>query len=230
MNYIENFSNLGFVVAAGGVSRRFGKNDKLFANFAEKPLFVHVLSTLKKYIHQDNIVLVCHPERLFDFKKKSDEFFPDWKPRILEGGVTRMHSVANGLKALPDNLEYVGVQDAARPFLSFKMIDSCYSEAERCGSGVIAKKISDTVKECDRDLFVRNTVDRESLYTVETPQIFSYSKLKVAYEKAFSAKFAITDDAGVMEYAGYPVNLVISREFNIKITDPEDFLLAEKIF
>jgi 2-C-methyl-D-erythritol 4-phosphate cytidylyltransferase len=142
--------------------------------------------------------------------------------RIVEGGDTRMRSVFNGLKALPESAEFAAVHDAARPFATAKLLLGCFDAARKHGGAVVARRVVDTLKRADTDGFVLDTVDREGLWAVETPQIFPRTELLDAYDKAFAANIAATDDAGVMEASKAPVFLFEHKGDNRKITFPED--------
>ena len=141
---------------------------------------------------------------------------------IVTGGNTRRDSARVGLSALPPSAEYVAIHDAARPFVSPSIIRACVASAREHGSGVPASALTDTVKEADDRGFAARTLDREHLYTVQTPQVFRTDLIKRAHDADTGA--AATDDAALYERVIGPVRLVVMPECadNIKITSPND--------
>ena len=138
-----------------------------------------------------------------------------------------MHSVLNGLFALPETAKFAAVHDAARPLATAELLISSYKAAKKYGAAVTAKRLTDTVKQSDCMCLVLKTLDRNNLWNVETPQIFPTPELKAAYKKAFAEKLVLTDDSAVMENAGYKPFLFEYKLPNVKITYPEDLKIAE---
>jgi len=141
---------------------------------------------------------------------------------IVTGGSTRRDSARIGLSALPQSAEYVAIHDAARPFVAPDIIRACIASAREHGSGVPAMALTDTVKEADDRGFATRTLDREHIYTVQTPQVFRTDLIKRAHEA--DPGLTATDDAALYERAIGPVRLVVMPECadNIKITSPKD--------
>lgn len=165
---------------------------------------------------------------------------PDWLRALLsdrlvvtDGGAERQQSVANGLGRLPAGPSLVLVHDAARPFVTRDVIDRVLAVAARGAVAVPGVPLSDTVKEIDTAGLVVRTVPRERLVAVQTPQAFPRAMLETAHLRARSDAAALagtaTDDATLCERLGHPVRVVAGSLWNIKITTPEDFALAEAL-
>jgi len=142
--------------------------------------------------------------------------------RLCEGGPSRLHSVSSGLDALPANIAVVAVQDAARPLTTARLLERCIESARRLGSGVAARRVTDTIKIVRPDGSVADTPDRETLRAVETPQVFRRDLLERALRRAVETGQIVTDDARAVELLGHPVYLVEHDEFNPKVTFARD--------
>ena len=151
---------------------------------------------------------------------------------IVEGGKERYHSVHEGLKAITD-CTYVLIHDGARPFVDDAILNRVLDVLPECRACVVGMPVKDTIKMSDQEGFVERTLPRELLWTIQTPQSFEYALIREAYDKLAEqepADIKITDDAMVAEYIlQIPVKLVEGSYDNIKITTPEDLLLAELI-
>jgi 2-C-methyl-D-erythritol 4-phosphate cytidylyltransferase len=164
---------------------------------------------------------------------------PEWLRALLSdrlvvtgGGEERRQSVANGLGRLPRGPSLVLVHDAARPFVPSDVIDRVLAVAARGAAAVPGVPLADTVKETDTAGLVVRTVPRERLVAVQTPQAFPREMLETAHLRAKSdaaSAAAATDDATLCERLGHPVRIVAGSPWNIKITTPEDFALAEAL-
>lgn len=215
--------DLGIIIAAGGSGTRFcpGKS-KLFAEYQGLPVFMHSVKNFIDLCPQENFILVVKAGDQHDFTELLHKFLPDRTISLVPGGATRMHSVFNGLRVLPKTAAFVAVHDAARPLATPELLLGCLEKARKHQGAIVAKKVTDTVKKACKNNFITETLDRNALWTVETPQIFHASALTKAYEKAFADKLAATDDAGVMEHAGFNPYLYEHKNDNRKITFPED--------
>ena len=213
--------DMGVVIAAGGSGERFiskHNGNKLLADIGDTPVFMCSVIRFMEVCPLENIIIVVPCFYEDDFKKSLSAHPGASAIKIVHGGETRMNSVYLGLLMLPETLKFVAVQDAARPLITKDLILSSYKFAKAHGSAVVGKKMADTVKKADGNGFVLEDVDREGLWAVETPQVFKRQLLIDAYEKAFEENFAVTDDAGVMKYAGHAVKMFEYRGKNTKIT------------
>ena len=148
-------------------------------------------------------------------------------PAVLApGGDTRQASVLSGLHALPEDAEIVLVHDAARPFVSRETIKRCVESARKYGSGVAAIPVTDTIKRADENGRVLETLPRETLWAMQTPQAFRAAELRAAIETLQARGESATDDARAMEACGHTVRLVEGEAGNIKLTRPEDLAIA----
>jgi len=222
------------IIVAGGMGIRFGGLKKQFLKLSGIPMLVRSADSIFKHpsIMQHIIVV---PEEDIDFVRNDviKPFFSDIDIEIVTGGETRQESVYNGLILTRE--DYVIIHDGVRPLVDAETVDNCIRMASGYGASVVCIPVNDTVKKVEEG-FVIKTVDREEIYLAQTPQAFRKDILELAFEMAFKDNFTATDDAMILEYAierGYlnrkevEVKVVIGSPRNIKITFPEDILLAE---
>jgi 2-C-methyl-D-erythritol 4-phosphate cytidylyltransferase len=145
------------------------------------------------------------------------------------GGLRRQDSVARGLARLEQDCDVVAVHDGARPFVSPGLIDRCVHAARTEGAVVVGLRAKDTVKIVTDQGLVRTTPARESLWQIQTPQAFQTEIIREAYRRAAEEQTDATDDSMLVEKLGHPVRVLEGEETNIKITVPEDLLIAEAL-
>ena len=162
-------------------------------------------------------------------QKYQSRCFPDIDWQVTVGGKERQDSVANGLALITDTEGYVAVHDGARPFAGTEVFARTFAKAKEYGAAIAAVPLKDTVKVVDSRGVVVSTPDRSSLCAVQTPQIFEVNVLRRGYDFLKEHPFAVTDDASLVEASGHPVAVAEGAYENIKVTTPEDLLLAEKI-
>ena len=148
---------------------------------------------------------------------------------LVAGGAERQESVYNGLAALPETTDMVVVHDGVRPFIRPEQISSCIAAAKQHKAAILGIPVADTLKRVDTDGKVVQTIERQLLYQVQTPQVFDYGLLKKAHETSRKIGLQATDDAALVEHMGRPVKMVEGDKLNIKITIPEDLILARFI-
>ena len=214
------------IVAGGKGLRAGGEIPKQFRLIGGKPMLMRTIEAFYNFDYRIRIVVVL-PEGFSNFWNELCEKH-DFRiaHTIVNGGETRFHSVKNGLSEISGD-EIVGIHDAARPFVSKKVIERCYKEAFdfRCGIiPVIEEKNSVRITTG----YEHKPLDRTRLRLVQTPQVFPGDLLKNAYETPYREEF--TDDASVAEDDGVQIKLVEGDEKNIKITTPLDLEFAEFIF
>jgi 2-C-methyl-D-erythritol 4-phosphate cytidylyltransferase len=146
--------------------------------------------------------------------------------QIVPGGKRRQESVKNGIDALPKDSEIVAIHDGVRPFITRTMIEDSIHSAVRNGAVVFAMPVKETIKMSNPDGTVLKTLDRESLWQIQTPQTFQVNIIKEAYYRATKDGFIGTDDATLVERIGGKVHILPGSYANIKITTPEDLSLA----
>ena len=218
---------LGLVVVAGGASRRFGKANKLFELLSGRSLFLHCLENLTPVVGLSNSILVVPTDAVELFRSKLP---PPLKGLpLIPGGAERSASALNGIQALPPEINYVAIQDAARPFASAHLLEVCFQEAIACGGAIAAHRVTDTIKIASADGFIQETPDRSALWAAETPQVFRRDWITEAYTHCIQNNLPVTDDAQAVQLLGHPVHLVENTACNLKITYPAELKLAELI-
>ena len=211
------------IVAAGRGSRAGGGLPKQYRSVAGMPVLRRTLLAFGRHPRIDLILPVIHPDdqALYD---ECAAGLPKVLPAVA-GGATRQQSVHAGLKALPEGVETVLIHDGARPFISSDLIDRVLEGLTGFDGSVAALPIVDTLRRAGTDGLCGDTVDRTSLYRMQTPQAFRLSSLRHAFETAPHDTF--TDDVAVAQAAGLAIRTVDGDERNFKITEPDDFLRAE---
>ena len=214
------------VVAAGKGSRVGGDTPKQFRRVGDEIMLRRTLVTLIEAPGVGMVQPVIRGEDRALFEHAADR--RERLPPAL-GGATRQASVRSGLEALaPHQPEIVLVHDAARPFASQALIARAIAAAEKAGAAVPGLAVTDTVKAVDAQGLVQQTLARESLRTIQTPQGFAYAPLLEAHRRAAAqGREDFTDDAALAEWAGMKVAVFEGEPGNIKITNPEDFARAE---
>ncbi|MEW6102518.1 MAG: 2-C-methyl-D-erythritol 4-phosphate cytidylyltransferase [bacterium] len=208
------------IVAAGRSSRT--KRDKLYFPLKGKPLIFWTIEAILNEV--SSIILVVSKERL-DWWKENNIF---GIKKIAIGGKERQDSVYNGLKMLSEDTKIVLIHDGARPFVSKELIGRVISCAKNDGAAVPGIPSKATVKMV-KDGWVLNTLNRENLWLIQTPQGFKKEIILSSYKKAYESGFYGTDCASLVEKAGFKVKIVLGDERNIKITTPFDLELAKVI-
>ena len=220
------------ILAAGQGKRMKTKVQKQFLMLQGKPLLYYSLACFQKSDESQEIVVVTGKESIDYCRSEIIEKYGFTKVKsIAEGGKERYDSVYAGLEACSADTDYVFIHDGARPFVTEDIIKRTKEVAvtyQACIAGMPSK---DTVKIIDENNMVSATPERSRVWSVQTPQVFLYSLIKEAHDTARSVSMqGITDDAMVVEqYKNTPVHIVEGAYENIKITTPEDILVAEKI-
>lgn len=218
------------IVAAGRGVRMGLAVKKQYAELSGRPILSLSLSAFAGHPQVDRLVLVA-PEEDFPFIRESvlPLVTPEKPISLAPGGAERQDSVYSGLEKLSPDCETVCVHDGVRPFVSHELISACIAAARAHGAAVAAVPASDTIKSADEEGFVSGTLDRGALWLIQTPQAFRASLLRAAHEKAREKGLRATDDAALAEASGVRVKLVPGSRRNIKITTPEDLVLARAI-
>lgn len=225
--------NTAIVLAGGSGSRMKSTVKKQYLIMQGRPVLCHSLEVFQNHPQIDEIVLVCGKGEKEQCRYEIVEKYGFSKvTQITEGGKERYHSVYEGLKKITD-CQYVLIHDGARPFVNAEILDRIFQELPKSRACVAGMPVKDTIKMSDSAGFVECTLPREKLWTIQTPQSFEYALIREAYDRLMEEDdptVKITDDAMVAEYIlKLPVKLVEGSYDNIKITTPEDLLLAELI-
>lgn len=222
--------NVRAIIAAGGRGERMGGElPKQFIQIKKKPVLTHTVEKFEKCDLIDEIVLVV-PEDYVSFCSYQVVDVYDFKKvrRILAGGKERQGSVYKALLSLSGNTDIVVIHDGVRPFISLEKIAKSIEICKKEKAVILALPINETVKRIE-DKFVITTLDREKLWVAQTPQTFEYKLILEAYKKAMEDGFIGTDDSSLVERIGFKVKVLEGEYENIKITTPEDLILAERI-
>lgn len=218
--------NCGIIVA-GGKSERMGVEiDKAFLSLGTKPVVVYSLLAFEKCRDIDEVILVVRKDRVDAARQAVRMFGCNKVKKVIAGGALRQQSVLNGLDETSEDVEIVVVHDGARPCVTSDLITRTVHSAKQHGSGVAAVKITDTVKSVEKGMIISETVDRTKLWLVQTPQAFKMNILREAFTYVEKKKIRVTDEAAAVELVADDVRLVVSTSSNIKITTPDDLILA----
>lgn len=215
------------VIVAAGSSQRMGGEDKQLIELCGVPVLARSMTAFQKCPVIAEIVVVTKPSSIEAVRRMAAEYGIDKLTAVVEGGASRAESVRNGVAAVSAGVEFVAIHDGARPLVTPEDIARCAADAFRCGGAVLAVPVTDTVKYGRKNGFVEYTPAREKLFAAQTPQIFDLEIYRAAMERAFRELSDWTDDSRVFENDGRRVFLTPGSRRNIKITSPEDVLVAE---
>jgi 2-C-methyl-D-erythritol 4-phosphate cytidylyltransferase len=218
----------GAVVAAAGRSERMRGEDKLFAPLLGLPVLEYTLRALDACPDIDEITVAASEENILAVGDIVHNAGLTKITKIVRGGETRLDSVMAAMAELTPACGLVAIHDGARPLASIELISGVIRAAAACGAAAPAVAPKDTVKEAP-DGMVRRTVPRDTLRLVQTPQVFDAALIKAALYKAKQQHLRITDDCSAVEAMGMPVRLTQGSYENIKLTTPEDLLIAEAL-
>jgi len=213
------------VVVGGGFGTRFG-GEKLTGHLAGKPLVAHTLSAFEATEHISEIILVVPAGREEEFRAIARNFGVSKLTTVVPGGLHRHDSVLRGLKVLASGIDLVAIHDAARPLITPDLITRSLEAAAREGAAAVAAAVTDTLHRIDESGFAAGTVDRSSLRAMQTPQVFRVQEIMALFD---AAEGIPTDEVSVAMAAGKKVFLVEHSEPNIKVTWPQDVVMAEAI-
>ncbi len=221
------------IIAAAGLGTRMGHQvPKTYLPLAGKPILAHTLKLFETMPEIREVTVVVHPEDL-DYCQENVIARYNFKKvlRLVPGGKERQDSVYHALKALKneDELEIVLVHDGVRPFVTQDQIRQVIEAARRHGGAILGLPAQDTLKTVDAEGRVRQTLERKDIWQIQTPQAFQAPLLWRAFTEAYSRNFYGTDEASLLEGIHQEVVVVPGSPFNLKITTPEDLLLAEAI-
>ena len=201
---------------------------KQFLEIQGKPILIHTLEKFDKAAGIKNIILVVPREDVETSKILVSQWGIQKVTNVIHGGQERQDSVRNGLEAVPKDAAFVAIHDGVRPFISSGKIDELVKEAKIHGAVIPVLPVPDTVKKIEDDKVVE-TMNREILKRVQTPQCFRVDWIQEAYHQAYQDGCVQTDDAALVERLGHPVHAIPGEVTNIKITTYWDLNIAETI-
>lgn len=222
------------IVPAAGLGSRLGLGkNKAFADVGGLPLLVQCMRMLADTDCVSRVIAVVRPQEVKEAELMLEEYSKEYYPLlpfcVVAGGKERQDSVANALSAVTESDGYIAVHDGARPFAGKEVFKRVLKAAADSGAAIAAVPVKDTVKVVDENNLVQYTPVRSTLRAVQTPQIFKISILKQAYELLQKQHGNVTDDASLIERLGIAVAVAEGSYENIKITTPEDLILAENL-
>lgn len=215
------------IIVAGGKGERMGHNiPKQFLELAGKPILMHTIEKFYQTYPELKIILAL-PENQFDFWEELciKYAFTNIEHQIVAGGKTRFHSVQNALALVNEN-GIVAVHDGVRPLVSKNTIIACFNAAQEFGNAIPVVDVIDSIRYINKA--ENKAVNRSCYKVVQTPQCFDTTLLKKAYQQDFNDTF--TDDASVVEQMKVAIHLIQGNKENIKITSPEDLIVAAAFF
>ena len=216
------------VVVAAGRSERMGK-DKLLLPLAGRTVLAHTLLAVDRSERTDEIILVTREDLMVPFADICKQIGLKKPVKIVKGGESRTESVLSGALETDSRAELIAVHDGARPLVDPKLIDTVAESAQQTNASAPAVPVTDTVKVVDARNVVRSTPDRDTLFAVQTPQIFQAELLRASLQSAVTCGVSLTDDCAAVERLGKQVQLVPGDSENMKITRPLDLVVAEAI-
>ncbi|MGN6566679.1 MAG: 2-C-methyl-D-erythritol 4-phosphate cytidylyltransferase [Flavipsychrobacter sp.] len=221
MSYTEKYA----VLVAGGKGLRMGTAlPKQFLPLQGKPVLYHTIHAFKTAFPDIHLILVL-PQDQISYTQMVLQAFPERLDiTVVGGGETRFHSVQNGLKAVGEN-SIVFVHDGVRPLVSVDLIQRCYYQAIEKGSAIPAVQVTDSMRIVEDD--DSRPVDREYMRIIQTPQTFRSNIIVPAFQQTYQSSF--TDEATVVESFGTNIYLIEGERSNIKVTTPEDMIIAEAL-
>ncbi len=211
------------IFVCAGKGKRLRKNiDKAFIKISRLPLFYYSYDTFRKLEYISQIVVVAR-KKYFPFIRR---YAKDSRVALVTGGLRRQDSVYKGVISLSESIDYVFIHDGARPFIDIREINRLKKAVVKYKAATLAVKVKDAIKKAKKS-FITSTVERDSLWAVQTPQAFERKLLIAAYRKF--GNLSVYDDNQLVELLGKRVKIVKGSFLNIKVTYPEDLLLAEAI-
>jgi 2-C-methyl-D-erythritol 4-phosphate cytidylyltransferase len=222
------------IVPSAGFGRRFGSHmNKPFQSLNGKPLVIWSLKILESVEEVEEIIPVLKEED----RERGEKVFEKYKlskiKKIAQGGKERQDSVYNGLKLVENKNGIVLIHDGVRPLIEKPLVQEAIRHMtevlrvrESCDGIVLGVPVKDTIKEAVRGM-IKKTLRRDSLWAIQTPQVFPYTYISKVYKKAIKDGFYSTDDAALAERYGGKIKVIMGSYRNIKITTPEDLIIAE---
>ena len=219
--------NTAIIVAAGSGNRFDPITPKQFAEILGKPIIIHTLEKFEACEAVSQVVLVLPASEIVDFEHEVEKFALKKIIRIVAGGMSRAESVLNGFNAADPTTDVIAVHDGVRPLVSIEEIAATIEKAHETGAACLVAAVTDTIKEVSGGR-ITGTLDRKKLRRAMTPQAFRYDILRQALDHG-RLDSDVTDECMLVEKLGYPIAYVDGSSRNMKITHPEDRILAESL-
>jgi len=214
------------IAAAGCGSRMSSSISKQYIEIENKPILVHTLEKFCQSELIDSICIVVSKDWYhYVIEKIIDKFAITKIDKILIGGNTRQESVYIALQAVDNQYATVVIHDVVRPLITLDLLSKVIIMGKQTGAAVLAVPIQESVKKVSGNL-IKQTLNRETVWLVQTPQVYKRELILNAYRQAFINCIKATDDSELVEHLGYPIQVIEGSRTNIKITTPEDLDLA----
>lgn len=217
------------IITAAGSGTRMGGVSKQLLPLCGKEAVLYSLEAFQGCSLVSQIVISAKEEEIDAFHKLIEKQYYSVPVTVVKGGASRQESIANAFYAVDKKAKYVAIHDAARPLLQSKDVELLFHEAIRYQGATAASKVADSMKRADENGMISSDVDREDLWAVQTPQVFSCDVYRVALALAQKDRFTVTDDNSLVTHAGFPVKLVDLHNPNYKLTTTHDVELVETI-
>ena len=221
--------NIAIIAAAGSGKRMAGERPKQFLQLAGIPIIIHTLNAFEQCESIHEIIVVLPADASAEFLEAANKYGLRKVAKVVPGGKTRAESVKRGLTAIRSaTAEIVAVHDGVRPLVTSDEITATVEAAKEHEAAILVAPATDTIKQIKDETVVR-TLERRELRHAMTPQCFRYELLRRAYEQADANDPALTDDSSLVEKLGVKVAIVDGSSRNIKITTPQDLIIAEEL-
>lgn len=219
------------IIVAGGTGSRMGtKTKKQYLKIHDKEILAHTVECFNTMPEIQEVIVVTGKEEVEYVEELLKQRYRFNKVRhIVPGGKERQDSVYNGIKQVDSQAEYLVIHDGARPLITREVILKGLYKAYEYKASIVAVPVKDTVKVINSDGKVEATPKRETLWSVQTPQTFERRLIVEAHKNAYEKRIKATDDSMLVEALGVPVYIVEGEYTNIKITTPEDLIMAENV-
>ena len=216
------------VVVAASSSERMD-SDKMLMTLGAKPVIIRTLMAFQQSPMVDDIVVVTRQEKIMGLADMIKLYDISKVTQVISGGATRMESALAGVSAVKEGAKLIAIHDGARPLVTQGVIRRVVEAANEHMAAVPAVPCVDTLKQVNQEGVVIGSVDRSSVVRVQTPQVFDADLIKGALSRAVEKNLPLTDDCSAMEMMGVKTYVVEGDAGNIKLTEPDDMILAEAI-
>lgn len=220
--------NCSVVIVAAGTASRMEGIDKIIYPLDGTAAIIHCIRPFLASDMVEEIIIVTREDMIVPIGDLCKTYGCTKVKKVISGGETRQISVALGLAEVGETCGFVAIHDGARPFVTVEVIENALKQAKKTGAAAPGIPVKDTIKSCGGDV-VEETLDREKLFAIQTPQIFEKGLITLATAKSIEENWTVTDDCSVVEKLKIPVVITSGSEENIKLTTPMDLVLGEAI-
>ena len=224
----SSIDKVGVILLAAGISTRMSGTDKIIAPINGLPAFWYPLKTLIDSHLIDQISIIASETNISKIKQYLENWNFPKTIHVFVGGKFRQDSVRIGIESLSDS-DIIVIHDAARPFITNKMLIQGLNEVKKTGCSTVAIKTTDSMKIVSSENFSIKSLDRTKIWNIQTPQFFIQKILQESHQKTLNTKEIFTDDTSLIESQGYQTKIFEGSNTNIKITTQDDLILAETI-